>query len=155
MKKLITTMLVTLMMSCLCVPVQAANNLQSFQNVNSLMIVQAQADDEPSYEYEDGYETGWQDGWKDGYQVGEDSGYKEGFQAGEESGYKEGCESGYNAGVDSTIGFFVEYYELDEGIEESLRANEYWRKTINEEGANVNSDYAKFYTEEFPEYPAQ
>ncbi len=104
---------------------------------------------ETSYEYEDGFESGYHEGWKQGFHDGEEFGYESGYEA----GYEAGCEDGYNAGEDSTIGFFVEYYGLDEGIEESLRANEYWRRTIEEEGENVDSDYMEFYWEELPEYP--
>ena len=116
--------------------------------------VQAKAADtesEPSYEYEEGYGTGYQEGWREGFQDGSEFGYEDGY----ETGYADGCEDGYNAGVDSVIGYFVDYYELDEGIEESLRANEYWRRTIEEEGGNVDSDYVEFYIEELPEYPAK
>ena len=124
-------------MICLCcVPVQAGTNLQSFQTgKSSLMIVQvADCESEPSYEYQDGYESGYQAGWRDGY--------------------KDGCEDGYNAGVEATIEYFGDIYGWDQGQIESAYADNYWRRTIDEEGGNVDSDYVEFYWEELPEYPA-
>ena len=93
----------------------------------------ADTDSNPNPSYEEGYESGYQAGWRDGYHDGEEAGYEAGY------------EDGYNAGVDSTIDFFVQYYELDSGIEESLRADSYWRRTVEEEGVNIDSDYLEFY----------
>ena len=135
----------------LCMPEQAGINHQSFQTgIVQVQAAETETESEPSSQYKEGYEDGWQEGWKDGYKVGEESSYEEGY----EEGYEDGCEAGYNAGEDSTIGFFVEYYELDEGIEESLRANKYWERVVEEEGGNVDSDYVEFYIEELPEYPS-
>lgn len=116
-------------------------------------LVQA-ANNEPeqqtSFEYEDGYESGYHAGWKEGYTDGDSAGYEKGY----EDGYVDGCESGYNAGVESTIEYMAEIYEWDDGQKESAYADNYWRRTIDEEGGNVDSDYVEFYWEELPEYPA-
>ena len=137
MKKIMTTILVAaflLTTTAWPAQVQAADN-----------------ESEPSYKYEEGYETGWQDGWKTGFHDGEKSGYEEGY----EDGYVDGCESGYNAGVESGVDEALEAMGCeDDGVKEAILNNLYWERYYEEtpEDEWEDSDY-ELRIEELPEYP--